>query len=462
VSACVRCGVDSGLALCPSCLLQDDAPVIIGGLELVEEIGRGGMGHVWRARDPVLQREVAVKFLEPSPVASETRERLRREARALARLDHPAIVRVLDVGEDDEQAWLVMELAPGQPLSDLVPLPVDRATDVAAQVAEALAYAHARSVVHRDVKPANVLVDGEGRARLLDFGIARRTDAADGITRSGLVAGSPPYMAPEAMAGGAPDPRADVYSLGAMLRELLGEARPAALDAIVRRAMDADPARRPDAAALAGALRDAQRGAHPGLSLPEDERTLLHAVALLQTLATAAALWAIVQSLTPRVLAAHDVGPLVMLDPEALPDGRMVSRARFETWPVLVAVAATVVALVGRALLARHWRQSGLDVPAPPSAPLPEARLVFWMGLAACVLFLVRRVVFGPGALSVYVPLVGGLLELGIVHVAWVTVLEASRTRRSLASLPALWVGLVFALVPPVVDLLRYLATWRA
>jgi hypothetical protein len=460
VSACARCGVDSGLPLCPACLLRDDVPPpTVGGLELVEEIGSGGMGRVWRARDPRLQRDVAVKFLDAPPGAEETRERLRREARALASLDHPGIVRVLDIGEDDEQAWLVMELVEGRPLSDLVPLPGERAAAVALQVAEALAYAHARGIVHRDVKPSNVLVDAQGRARLLDFGIARRTDVADGITRQGLVAGSPPYMAPEAFAGGPPDPRVDVYALGAVLREMLGDARPPGLDALVRRAMDADPARRPaDGAALAAELRALSHDTPYGL--PEDERTLLHAVALLHTLATAAALWAIVQSVTPRVLGAQDVGPLVMLHPEPLEGGGVVSRARFETWPVLVAVAAAVVALVGRAFLKRHWRQAGLDVPA--AGPLPEARLVLWLGLAACGMFLVRRVLFGTsGSLAAYVPILGGLLELAIVHVAWVAVLEASRTRRPLAGLVPLWAGLVFALCPPVYDLLRYLAAWR-
>jgi hypothetical protein len=459
VTACARCGVDSGLVLCPSCLLAEEPPVTVGGLELVEEIGRGGMGRVWRARDPRLQRDVAVKFLDAPAGAGETRERLRREGRALARLDHPGIVRVLDVGEDEEQAWLLMELVEGRPLAELMPLPPERALDVAAQVGEALAYAHARGLVHRDVKPSNVLVDEAGRAKLLDFGIARRTDAADAITTSGLVAGSPPWMAPEALAGAAPDPRADVYSLGAMTRDLAGEPRAPAVDALVRRAMDPDPARRPDAATFAAELR--RHGGRAAPELPEDERMLLHAVALLHTLATAAALWAIVQSVTPRVLAAHEVGPLVMLHPEAMADGRVVSRARFETWPVLVAVAATVVALVGRALLARHWRQAGLDVPAASGAAAPGARLVLWLGLAACVLFLMRRVIFGPGALAVYVPLVGGLLELGIVHLAWVTLLEASRMRRPLRALPALWAGIALALVPPVYDLLRYLSSWR-
>ncbi len=236
--------------------------------------------------------------------------------------------------------------------------------------------------------------------------------------------------------------------------------RSAPLESIVRRAMDPDPSLRPaDGRELAAQLARVQ-GATAD-ALPPEERTLLHAAALLHTLATAATLWAIVQSLTPRVLRTEEVGPLVMVAPDALPDGRVVSMARFETWPILVAVAAGVIALGGHALLRRHWRLAGLDAPRP-STSVPAARMVLVLGAMSAGLFALRLAFGGGSRASVYVPLVGGLMELAIVFLAWTCVLEAWRVERPLATLRALWGGVLLALVPPVVELVRYLARWRA
>ena len=211
-AACPRCGrayPEGRLGLCPACLLDADIPPARLGdsLELLDEIGRGGMGTVWKARHLRLGRTVAVKFLAPELAAQPDFERrLEREARALALLSHPGIVAVHDYGREEGVGYIVMEYVEGAPLSSVIPLPVDRAVVIARRVLEALAYAHRRGVVHRDVKPENILVDAAGAVKVTDFGIARLVsgDADPGITAVGRVAGTPRYLAPEALAGAAP------------------------------------------------------------------------------------------------------------------------------------------------------------------------------------------------------------------------------------------------------------------
>jgi len=167
-AACPRCRrayPGARLSLCPACLLEAEIPPALLGdsLELVDEIGRGGMGTVWKARHLRLGRTVAVKFLAPELAAQPDFERrLEREARALALLSHPGIVGVHDFGREEGLGYIVMEYVEGAPLSAAIPLPIDRAVVVARQVLEALAYAHRRGVVHRDIKPENILLDAAG------------------------------------------------------------------------------------------------------------------------------------------------------------------------------------------------------------------------------------------------------------------------------------------------------------
>lgn len=196
--------------------------LIAGRYRLVERLGQGGMSVVWRADDEVLGREVAVKVLS-SALASdpELRSRIRDEARTAARLRHPAIVAVYDYGEITDVArtspYVVMELVDGRPLADMLTggsLPWKVAVLVGAQVAAALASAHAAGIVHRDVKPANVMVTGVG-VKLVDFGISAAVGVAD--VRDGQVLGTPAYLAPERVAGGPVRPATDVYALGLML-----------------------------------------------------------------------------------------------------------------------------------------------------------------------------------------------------------------------------------------------------
>ncbi|MEV5572443.1 serine/threonine-protein kinase [Spirillospora sp. NPDC052269] len=259
---------------------------VAGRYRLRERIGSGGMGTVWRADDAVLHREVAVKELtvlagRAGDGDEERRERCVREARAVARIDHPGVVRVHDVVDDEGRLWIVMELVRAPSLADVLtargPLPPDQVAALGAQLAHALAAVHAAGVLHRDVKPANVLLRGDGRAVLTDFGIAV-ISGDEPLTRSGQLVGSPEYMAPERLTGGGAGPAADVWGLGATLGALLAGRSPfrrgdlpATLHAItsgqpdlpsgtgpvgevVRAMLRRDPARRPSAAEAARLL----------------------------------------------------------------------------------------------------------------------------------------------------------------------------------------------------------------
>lgn len=191
---------------------------------LEEVIGRGGMAEVYRATDRVLARRVAVKLLRHVAAGSADRARFAAEARTLARLDHPNLVTVLDAGTASEQPYLVMELVDGPSLAECCSgtgLDITRVSRIAEHVSDALAYAHITGVVHRDVKPGNVLLGGDGRARLADFGIARLLDDSARHTRTGMTIGSPAYLSPEQVRGQEVTTASDVYSLGLVLLEAL-------------------------------------------------------------------------------------------------------------------------------------------------------------------------------------------------------------------------------------------------
>ncbi|MFB7176310.1 protein kinase [Streptomyces sp. NPDC056257] len=199
----------------------------IGGrYRLQALLGRGGMGEVWRAHDPRLDREVAIKFLFPHLADGHVVDRFHREARVTARLRHPGITHVFDTGAQDGQLHLVMELLDGRNLGAVLRertsgLPVHRAVDLAAQVADALSYAHRADVVHRDIKPANLVLVAGDRVKVCDFGIAGFVHADSGLTREGSLMGTPDYMAPEQCQGRRVDGRADLYALGCVLFALL-------------------------------------------------------------------------------------------------------------------------------------------------------------------------------------------------------------------------------------------------
>jgi len=199
--------------------------------EILGELGRGGMGVVYRARDPKLNRDVAVKLIASMDLTPELEERFQREAQVVAQMDHPAIVTIHDVGRDEGSLFFVMPLVGGTNLLRLIrdqSLRLGEVVDIGIQVAEALDYSHARGVVHRDVKPANIMVTREEggsavRVRVMDFGLARSTTESR-LTKTGTLVGTVAYLSPEQVASRSFDGRSDIYSLGVVLYEcLVGE-----------------------------------------------------------------------------------------------------------------------------------------------------------------------------------------------------------------------------------------------
>jgi two-component system LytT family response regulator len=208
---------------------------MLGRYRITGELGRGGMGVVYRAVDGRLGREVALKVLTPGPGTDpELQARLRREARAAAGLTHPAICVVYEIDEVEGATFIAMELVRGRPLASLLGpgMSAARALDVAIEVAEGLAEAHAHGIVHRDLKPTNVMITESGRAKIIDFGLAKLWKPLDpvesgadtparGQTDPGRIIGTAAYMSPEQVRGGAVDPRSDVFAFGALLFEML-------------------------------------------------------------------------------------------------------------------------------------------------------------------------------------------------------------------------------------------------
>lgn len=271
--------------------------VVAGRYELIERLGRGAMGEVWRARDDRLQRDVAVKLVDLTAHDATVAERFQREAITTARLNSPHIVAVYDAGSDDSTAWLVMELLEGRNIADLIReqgrLDQAQSLEFGAQVATGLASAHEVGVTHRDIKPANVMVH-RGTARIVDFGIARLTETlGQTLTAPATVIGTAAYMSPEQALGKPAGSPSDVYSLGSLLFAMLtgdppfraesaiAVARahvtdeaptlssrlpecPPALDRLVSSMLAKEPSHRPSARDVAQALR--QIAADPGVA----------------------------------------------------------------------------------------------------------------------------------------------------------------------------------------------------
>jgi serine/threonine protein kinase len=199
----------------------------IGRYRILGELGRGAMGVVYRAKDPALDREVALKTINLADDAEERvayEKRFFQEAKAAGKLTHPHIVTTYDFGEEEGVAYMAMELLDGTELRERLregALPATEAVDIARQVADALAFAHERGVVHRDVKPGNIMLLARGQAKIMDFGIARMRTTADFKTSTGMVLGTPKYMSPEQIAGLPVDNRSDIFSLGVVLYEML-------------------------------------------------------------------------------------------------------------------------------------------------------------------------------------------------------------------------------------------------
>src|SRR5688572_5996018 len=243
---CPRCGLAlaAGTSGCPRCGDAPPAPepdndalirtrlqsAIGDAYELLELIGRGGMGIVFRAREVALEREVALKVLTLDPIlAPDAYSRFEREAKLAARLDHPGIVPIFSVGRGEGIAYYTMRLIRGGTVEDLIAerrmMDWQRALTVLREVAAALDYAHARGIVHRDIKPANILLGDTGHAAVADFGIARALEGSGEMTGTAII-GSPGYMSPEQWRGDEIGGRADQYALGVVAFEMLAGRRP--------------------------------------------------------------------------------------------------------------------------------------------------------------------------------------------------------------------------------------------
>jgi eukaryotic-like serine/threonine-protein kinase len=199
----------------------------LGRYEVIGELGQGAMGTVYKAKDPLIDRVVAIKTINLNQAMEEREEyeqRFYQEARAAGRLSHHNIVTIYDVGKSGDVAYIAMEFLEGRELRDVLNekliLPLAQAIDIVAQIATGLAYAHEHGIVHRDVKPSNVMIQKDGHVKITDFGIARMASAAV-RTQTGMVLGSPKYMSPEQVMGKLTDQRSDIFSLGILLYEML-------------------------------------------------------------------------------------------------------------------------------------------------------------------------------------------------------------------------------------------------
>jgi serine/threonine protein kinase len=212
-------------------VISDPLPEKFGRFRVIDELGRGAMGVVYRASDPALGRTVAIKTIALTGSSQERdthQMRFLQEGRAAGGMSHPAIVTIYDVGREGDVAFMAMELVEGRDLRDLireVSLKPAQSVAIAAAVAEALAYAHERGVVHRDIKPGNIMVLPEGRVKIMDFGIAHMHEPMV-KTQTGVMLGSPQYMSPEQITGQEIDHRADIFSLGLVLYEMLTGLKP--------------------------------------------------------------------------------------------------------------------------------------------------------------------------------------------------------------------------------------------
>jgi predicted Ser/Thr protein kinase len=472
VTNCPRCQAhrETSSGPCPGCLLVDDAPLLVGRYRLDDEVGEGGMGVVFKAFDLKLQRVVAAKVAK-GPLDEELKSRFLKEAQLLAALRHPSIVSALDVGEDEGELFIIMDFIHGVPLSRWSASSHAELEQMGRDLCDALDHAHNRGVIHRDIKPENILVDRDGRARLTDFGIARLVEDSHRLTKDGHVAGTPRYMAPEALRGETPTPGHDLYSLGLVFKELIERtsdpnAAPR-VAAVVEAATSADVRQRfTSAKAMSTAFT---HGPSRTTGEQSGERTgdlwsaalWLRPLAVLMAIATASVLWAFLLSVTPRVIARSEVGPLVMTQVQDLGNGMVVSTARFETGAWLMAFL--ILAISGAFLTVWLILPKRRPHQGPSESP-SESRWLFGLGLVNVSLWALHVLVIGregPGWLVRYMPIGGGLVEVALLVLLWTAVLECLLRHQNPLRNGWLWGGAVLMVLPPSIELLHYIETWR-
>jgi serine/threonine protein kinase len=358
--------------------------LLAGRYELGEVIGAGGAAHVYRATDLHLDRHVAVKVLDDAAAESadpSARRRFLMEARTAAGLDHPNVVTVFDAGTDGGALFLVMELVAGctlaQHIAQHAPLPVADALQVVRQIGGALAAAHERGIVHRDVKPANVLLDNSGRALLTDFGIAKHLDEIESaLTGHGMVVGTPAYLAPEQGMGRQLTPASDVYSLGVVLHELLTAWHPPRDAASAWRLAPFDPRRHaPD-------LPEPLAATVVRATQPDPEARFASAGALLAALdgseaaappSPPAAAVPIRQPTATMAITPAERPTVVLTQMDRAPDTPVSGlpewvRSRWPLWTVLLVVVGVLVVSAAKSV-------DGIDLPTPTVATVSPTTL---------------------------------------------------------------------------------------
>jgi tRNA A-37 threonylcarbamoyl transferase component Bud32 len=338
--------------------------VLSGRYRLESKLGSGGMSTVYLARDDTLERWVAVKVMhrEMSDQPDQI-ERFRREARAVAQLSHPNIVAVIDAGEDGGHPYIVFEYVDGETLKQRIervgPLPVDEATAYAIEIGRGLSAAHTRRLVHRDVKPQNVLIDSEGRAKVTDFGIARSLES-DGLTQTGRVLGTTDYVSPEQAMGRGVDARTDIYSLGVLLYEMLTGEVPFTAETVVGVAMKHvnEPIpdvqrRRPEISSVLAAVVERATAKDPKKRYPDMGSCLADLEAALEVEVA-------------RAGGSHGQATTVL---GTVPNKRkLLTTRRVSAAGVFLVLAATVAALLITALTGK--KESPSPTPAPAGAPV--------------------------------------------------------------------------------------------
>jgi len=335
---------------------------------LESKLGSGGMSTVYLARDGTLERWVAVKVMhrEMSDQPDQI-ERFRREARAVAQLSHPNVVAVIDAGEDGGHPYIVFEYVDGETLKQRIervgPLPVDEATAYAIEIGRGLSAAHSRRLVHRDVKPQNVLIDSEGRAKVTDFGIARSLEA-DGLTQTGRVLGTTDYVSPEQAMGRGVDARTDIYSLGVLLYEMLTGEVPFTAETVVGVAMKHvnEPMpdvqqKRPEVSSALAAVVERATAKEPKQRYPDMGSCLSDLEAALEVEVS-------------RAGGSQGQATTVL---DTVPEKRrkFLTKRRVSAAGVFLVLAATAVALLVTALTGK--KESPGPSPAPTGAPVKIA-----------------------------------------------------------------------------------------